>query len=87
MNRLETLSLVTTQATLIGLTYFLPSLNVNYGYRLILTVLLALLNFGVMAYFLYHLLRIARDWVAGVNLDEFKTFCQVRLPVNCRLGT
>jgi hypothetical protein len=78
MNHLETLSLFTTQATLIGLTYFLPTMQVPYGYRLTLTLLLSTANISLVAYFIYHLLRIARQWSTGVDiLKASQTFFKV----------
>jgi hypothetical protein len=70
MNGLESLSLFTTQVTLLGFGFFLPAgVQTSHVFKLILTVLLVTMNGLVVLYFLFHLLRVARALLVSVNVS------------------
>jgi hypothetical protein len=69
MNGLESLSLFTTQVTLLGFGFFLPAgVQTGHVFRLTLTVLLVAMNLVVIFYFVYLLACLARALLATVSM-------------------
>jgi hypothetical protein len=71
MNGLESVSLFSTQVTLLGFGFFLPAgVQTRHGFRFALAIILAVMNVLVVLYFAYHVLHVARALIVSVSMES-----------------